>query len=112
MYRCRIPSTGPETGIIFTLWRKCCAEEAGPEGFIALLSINSEEERIMQVRVIIEYDKETKSYSAVCPELPGCTSCGETEEETMKNIREAIQLYLEPDDRTVSSDAKVYEVVV
>ena len=53
----------------------------------------------MQIRVIIEFDEEVKSFSAVCPELPGCTSCGDTEEETMKNIKEAIRLYLEPDDR-------------
>jgi predicted RNase H-like HicB family nuclease len=66
----------------------------------------------MQIRVIIEYDTETKSYSAVCPELPGCTSCGDTEQEAVENIQEAIRLYLEPDDRTISSDAKVYEVVV
>jgi len=66
----------------------------------------------MQIRVIIEYDEEVKSFSAVCPELPGCTSCGNTEEETMKNIKEAIRLYLEPDDRKIDPTAKVYEVAV
>ncbi|KPJ81037.1 MAG: hypothetical protein AMS17_19965 [Spirochaetes bacterium DG_61] len=66
----------------------------------------------MHIRVIIEYDEEVKSYSAVCPELPGCTSCGDTEEEAMDNIKEAIRLYLEPDERKVSSKAKVYEVVL
>ncbi len=66
----------------------------------------------MKIRVIIEYDKEVKSYSAVCPELPGCTSCGETEEEAMEDIKEAIQLYLEPDDQDVNPRAKVYEVAV
>jgi predicted RNase H-like HicB family nuclease len=32
-----------------------------------------------------------------CPELPGCTSAGDTEEEALENIREAIQLYLAAD---------------
>ncbi len=50
----------------------------------------------MRIRVIIKYDKKTKSYAAFCPELPGCTSHGDTEKEVMKNIREAIELYLEP----------------
>jgi predicted RNase H-like HicB family nuclease len=48
----------------------------------------------MRFRVVLEYDAETGSYSAVCPELPGCASAGETEEEARANIREAIQLYL------------------
>ncbi len=34
-------------------------------------------------------------YSAWVPSLPGCTSQGETFEETMENVREAIELYLE-----------------
>lgn len=32
---------------------------------------------------------------AYVPALPGCMSQGETEEETLKNIKEAIELYLE-----------------
>jgi predicted RNase H-like HicB family nuclease len=49
----------------------------------------------MNVRVVIEHDGETDSCSAVCPELPGCASAGDTEEEAMENIKEAIELYLE-----------------
>jgi len=66
----------------------------------------------MQIRVIIEYDEEVKSYSAVCPELPGCTSCGDTEEEAIENIKEAILLYFKPDDRKINPTAKVYKVAV
>jgi len=35
----------------------------------------------MKFRAVLEYDPEAESYSAVCPELPGCTSAGETVEE-------------------------------
>lgn len=66
----------------------------------------------MNLRVIIEYDEETKSWSSVCPELPGCASCGNTEHEAMENIKEAIHLYLEPDKKPVDSSAKVFEVVI
>jgi predicted RNase H-like HicB family nuclease len=69
-------------------------------------------EKTMQVRVVIEHDAVTDSYSAICPELPGCASAGDTEEEAMENIKEAIALYLEPDKHTVSPDAKVYEVAI
>jgi predicted RNase H-like HicB family nuclease len=48
----------------------------------------------MTFRVILERDPGTGDYSAVCPELPGCASAGETEMEASANIREAIELYL------------------
>lgn len=50
----------------------------------------------MKFRVILEFDPETAGYSAVCPELPGCTSAGNTEEEARQGIEEAIRLYLSP----------------
>jgi len=50
----------------------------------------------VKFRIVIEYDAETKSYAAYCPELPGCCSAGDTEEEAVTNAREAISLYLEP----------------
>lgn len=52
----------------------------------------------MKFRIVLEYDYETKSYAAYCPELPGCCSAGDTEEEALENAREAISLYLEPAD--------------
>ena len=50
----------------------------------------------MKIRVELEYDPESKGWSAVCPELPGCASEGDSEAEALANIREAIELYLEP----------------
>jgi predicted RNase H-like HicB family nuclease len=35
-------------------------------------------------------------YSATCPSLKSCWSQGRTEEEALENIREAVELYLEP----------------
>jgi predicted RNase H-like HicB family nuclease len=52
----------------------------------------------MKFRVILEFDSVAGSYSAVCPELPGCASAGDTEEEAKRNIQEAIRLYLSPGD--------------
>jgi predicted RNase H-like HicB family nuclease len=45
-------------------------------------------------QVIIEPD-ETGGYVVSCPSLPGCHSQGETIDEALANIREAIELYLE-----------------
>jgi len=46
----------------------------------------------MKWRVLLQQDSETGDWAAWCPELPGCASAGETEEEAMNNIREAIEL--------------------
>lgn len=54
----------------------------------------------MKWRVILKTDSETGDWAVWCPELPGCVSAGETEEEALKNIREAIELYLEPDPQS------------
>ena len=51
----------------------------------------------MKWRVIFESDPETGDWAIWCPELPGCTSVCETQEEALENIKEAIQLYLQPD---------------
>lgn len=66
----------------------------------------------MKFRIVIEYDPETRSYAAYCPELPGCCSAGDTEEEALKNAKEAISLYLEPGSLKLSPDEKVFEVEV
>jgi predicted RNase H-like HicB family nuclease len=62
--------------------------------------------------VVLEYDPEAESYSAVCPELPGCAAAGETEEEARSGIEEAIQLYLSPSEIELSPTAKLVEVTV
>jgi predicted RNase H-like HicB family nuclease len=49
----------------------------------------------MRVRVVLEPSDEG-GYTVYVPSLPGCLSEGETADESMKNIREAIELYLEP----------------
>ncbi len=46
----------------------------------------------MNYKVILHESEE--GYSVSCPGLPGCWSQGETEEEALENIRDAIQEYL------------------
>lgn len=66
----------------------------------------------MKWRVVLEPDLETGEWAVWCPELPGCTSAGETEEEALENIREAIQLYLEAEPIKVAPGAIFREVTV
>jgi predicted RNase H-like HicB family nuclease len=58
-------------------------------------------------QVIIEPD-ETGGYTVSCPNLPGCHSQGETIDEALANIREAIELHIEvliEDERSVPPEA-------
>jgi predicted RNase H-like HicB family nuclease len=66
----------------------------------------------MKWRVILEPDPETGDWAAWCPELPGCASAGETEVEALSNIREAIELYLQPDPVDLQPGAVTREVVM
>jgi predicted RNase H-like HicB family nuclease len=50
----------------------------------------------MKIRVILDWDEEAKAFSATCPELNFISSCGDTEEEAIENLKEAINLMLEP----------------
>ena len=50
----------------------------------------------MKLTVVLEKQEEG-GYTVYAPSLPGCISQGETKEEALKNIKEAIELYLEPD---------------
>ena len=67
----------------------------------------------MKIRVILE-PSEDGGYTALVPALPGCISEGDTREEALRNIEEAIRLYLEPvdDDASLASDAEVVEIAV
>jgi len=55
---------------------------------------------IYRFSVIIEKDKD--GYFAFCPELQGCYTQGDTYEETLENIKDAIHLHVE--DRLESGE--------
>ena len=52
----------------------------------------------MKLKVVLEPSDEG-GYTVLVPSLPGCISEGETLDEALANIQEAIELYLEPVDR-------------
>ena len=67
----------------------------------------------MTLRIVLE-PSEDGGYTVTVPSLPGCISEGENREEALKNIKEAIVLYLEPieDDIDFSEDAELVEISV
>jgi hypothetical protein len=43
----------------------------------------------------LEYDPQAGRWSAVFPNLPGCASAGDTEEEAVANAKEALALWFD-----------------
>ena len=65
----------------------------------------------MKYKVVLRQSEE--GFSVCCPGLPGCWSQGNTEEEALANIREAIREYLEARDAAVKDEqTREVEVVV
>jgi predicted RNase H-like HicB family nuclease len=66
----------------------------------------------MVFKVVME-PSEAGGYTVWVPSLPGCVSEGETVEEAMANIREAIELHLEPvDEADLTRDGVVVKELV
>jgi len=66
----------------------------------------------MKFRIVLEPSDEG-GYTVTVPALPGCISEGDTLEEAVRNIKEAIELYLEEEEPAAISDtAHVMEVVL
>jgi len=66
-----------------------------------------------KVSVVIEQDDH--GWYAWCPQLKGCQSQGKTVEETLTNIREAIELFLETltdDERSAALSREILSTAV
>ncbi len=65
----------------------------------------------MKLKIILEPSEEG-GYTVYVPSLPGCISEGDTKEEALKNIKEAIELYLEPvEDDLIPFEQKKMEII-
>lgn len=67
----------------------------------------------MKLKVVLE-PSDDGGYTVHVPSLPGCISEGEPADDAMKNIREAIELYLEPadDDLAGKEGIEIRELLV
>lgn len=67
----------------------------------------------MNIKVIVEAG-ENGYFVARVPSLKGCWSQGKTKEEALENIREAIDLYLEPEpsDFVSTNGREVIELAI
>ena len=68
----------------------------------------------MKLNIVLEPSDEG-GFTVYVPGLPGCISEGDTENEALQNIRDAIELYLEDAEeerRPTNSAAIVKEIVL
>ena len=67
----------------------------------------------MKLKIVLEKG-EDGYICASCPSLKGCHSQGKTETEAIKNIKEAILLYLDPSPKDIKESArhKILELAV
>jgi predicted RNase H-like HicB family nuclease len=67
----------------------------------------------MKLKIVLEPSEEG-GYTVYVPSLPGCISEGDSKEEAVENIKEAIELYLEPidDDLILKDGVETKELVV
>ena len=67
----------------------------------------------MKIKILLEPNDEG-GYTVFAPTLPGCISEGDTKEEAIENIKEAIELYMKPvqDDILIMPSAEIIELAV
>ncbi|MGA1847786.1 MAG: type II toxin-antitoxin system HicB family antitoxin [Thermoplasmatota archaeon] len=61
-----------------------------------------------QYKLSVVVEKDADGYIAFCPELDGCYTQGETYEEVMENIRDAIQLHIQ-DRLSLGEEIETYD---
>lgn len=66
---------------------------------------------MMNYKINIVFEKDEHGYYVYAPSLPGCHSQGDTFEEAMANIKEAIELYLESVPREETEELLSNEIL-
>lgn len=63
----------------------------------------------MKIKIVLENGMDGYT-TAYCPALKGCVTQGKTEEEAIKNLKEAIELYLDADPKDIMLPQGNYKV--
>lgn len=70
--------------------------------------MKTKKRKVLEYLAVFQEEKEG-DYSVWVPDLPGCTSQGETFEEALEMVKEAIELYLEGADKKFTDWNEEYD---
>ncbi len=62
--------------------------------------------------ITFKLEKDGKKWHAYCPELKGCHTFGSTKQEALKNLKDAVMLYMEDEIENLSMKAVIKTVEV
>ncbi len=65
----------------------------------------------MEIKIVLE-EQEEGGFTVYVPSLPGCISQGDNVEESLKNIKEAIGLYLDTEIEEIQNRGKVMNIEI
>jgi len=65
----------------------------------------------MELKIYLE-EQDEGGYTVFVPALPGCISQGDNIEEAVKNIKEAISLYLDEEPKDFSGKGKIIDIEI
>ena len=66
----------------------------------------------MKFRLLLDYDPQAGRWSAVFPDLPGCASAGDTEEQAVANAKEDLALWFDSTPVDIPKNGKLLEVAL
>jgi predicted RNase H-like HicB family nuclease len=73
----------------------------------------SEEKTAMRYTIVLTVDPEGGGYTAVVPALPGCVTQGNTIDEAMDHVRDAIAVYfMDESPESLAAAGVVTDVIV
>ena len=65
----------------------------------------------MEIKIVLD-EQEEGGYTISVPALPGCVSQGESVEDALKNIKEAIELYLDTEVSEINKKGKIMNLKI
>jgi len=65
----------------------------------------------MEIKIVLE-EQEEGGFTVYTPSLPGCISEGDSVDEALRNIKEAIELYLDTDLVNISNKGKIMNIKI
>ena len=65
----------------------------------------------MEIKIVLDKQDEG-GFTVYAPSLPGCVSQGDSVDEALRNIKEAIELHLETEVSTISHAGRIMNIEI